>query len=111
MIHFLEYLEFGIGAVGVTVIVWGVCSGMGELILIETKRIKGINICTQRELLRHHLGSYLLIGLEILIAADIIRTIIDPTINELIILGSIVAIRTVLNYFLNKELGEHNCES
>ena len=38
------------------------------------------------------------------ISADIIRTVINPTLEELVILGSMVAIRTVISFFLNKEM-------
>jgi uncharacterized membrane protein len=107
----MTYLEYAIGSIGVAVIVWGVATGAIELISLESKRMRGVNICRRRELLRLHLGSYLLLGLEILVAADIIRTVLSPTIEELILLGSIVAIRTVLNYFLSRELGAHDCES
>ncbi|MBD3418970.1 MAG: DUF1622 domain-containing protein [Chitinivibrionales bacterium] len=109
MRHYLEILEYAIGGIGIAVIVWGVIISIIQLAVLETKRTRGINICKPRELIRLHLGSYLLLGLEILVAADIIRTVITPSIEELIVLGSIVAIRTVLNYFLNKELGAHNC--
>jgi uncharacterized membrane protein len=54
--------------------------------------------------MRQHLGSYLLLGLEFMIAADVIHTVLDPTMDSLIILGAIVAIRTVISYFLNLEL-------
>jgi len=68
-------------------------------------------VCKKRELVRHHLGSYILLGLEFLVAADIIKTVMDPTLKEVAILGAIVAIRTVLNFFLNKELTDnHNCD-
>lgn len=61
-------------------------------------------------MLRHHFGSYLLLGLEFLIAADIIHTIFTPTLQKLAVLGGIVAIRTVINYFLNLELkNAHKC--
>lgn len=56
--------------------------------------------------MRWDLGFHLLLGLEFLIAADIIRTIVHPSLQELAILGSLVAIRTVISYFLNKEI-EH----
>jgi uncharacterized membrane protein len=110
MLHFFEYLEYVLGGIGVAVIVWGVVSGTVYLGYLETKRLRGQNICRDREHLRIHMGSYLLLGLEILVAADIIRTVITPTFDELITLGSIVAIRTVLNYFLNRELGNHHCD-
>ena len=56
--------------------------------------------------LRIKLGQYLLLGLEMLIASDIIQTIIDPSMEELAIVGSVVVIRTVLSFFLNREIKE-----
>ena len=50
------------------------------------------------------LGYYLLLGLEFLIAADIINTLVRPTPQDLLVLGAIVAIRTVISYSLNTEL-------
>jgi len=54
--------------------------------------------------LRLTLGTYLLLGLEFLIAADIIRTILQPSFEEVAILGAIVTIRTVISYFLDREI-------
>ena len=56
------------------------------------------------EKIRIDLGRYLLLGLEFLIAADIIRTIAKPSLEEVTVLVAIVAIRTVISYFLNKEI-------
>jgi uncharacterized membrane protein len=46
------------------------------------------------------------VALEFQLAADIVGTIIAPTTAHLVELGAIAAIRTFLNYFLGKELGE-----
>ncbi len=54
--------------------------------------------------IRCYLGTYLLLGLEIMIVADIIKTVLNQTREELIFLGGIVVIRTILSYFLNKEI-------
>ena len=54
--------------------------------------------------LRKQLGSYLSLSLEFLIGADVLKTAISPTWNEIGMLGSIVLIRTFLNYFLTMEL-------
>ena len=106
----LVHISAVIGIVGIVVIIWGLLVGVVEFVQIEYRRLRGRNICTQREHLRHHIGSYLLLGLEILIAADIVRTVYDPTLHELGVLGAIVAVRTVMSFFLNKELsGSHNC--
>ena len=55
---------------------------------------------------RTHLGHSLSVALEFLIAADILKTAIAPTWEDLGQLAAIVGIRTVLNYFLHKELKE-----
>lgn len=56
--------------------------------------------------LRADFGSYLLLGLEFLIASDILKTVVDPTLDELAILGGVVVVRTILSVFLNKEIKE-----
>ena len=100
----LYYIITGIGVMGMGVIVWGVMLIFSRLVRLEFTRLRGRAICSEREALRHQLGSYLLLGIEFLIAADIIRTISDPTLEEMAILGGIVLIRTVLSYFLDREL-------
>jgi uncharacterized membrane protein len=47
---------------------------------------------------------WLLLGLEFELAADIIRTAISPTWTDIGKLGAIATIRTVLNYFLEKDI-------
>lgn len=105
----LKTLTQFIGMIGVIIISWGVLSGLIQFIRLEIQRARGLNVCRHREMLRHHLGSYLLLGLEFLIAADVVHTVHKPSLNELAILGSIVVIRTILNIFLNRELSSHNC--
>lgn len=103
----LEYIALTIGVVGASVIIWGVMLAVLELIRLEHRRFRGENICRPRELLRNHLGSYLLLGIEFLIGADIIHTIISPNLEAILLLGVVVAIRTVLGHFLDKELDSH----
>lgn len=55
-------------------------------------------------LLRVQFGGTLTIALELLLAADILRTAVAPTWDEIGKLAAIAAIRTALNYFLEKEL-------
>ena len=80
-------------------------------IKLEHQKLNGKNTCKNRENLRHHLGSYILLSLEFLIVADIIITVNDPGVNQLILLGSLVVIRTIIGFFLDKELGRaHKCK-
>lgn len=104
----MEYVHYGsisIGAIGVLVIFTGVIGGLWRFVRSECAAIRGKNVREARHHLRATLGYYLLLGLEFLIAADIIETLIKPSVQELIVLGSIVAIRTVISYSLAAELG------
>ena len=57
------------------------------------------------ERLRRDLGRSILLGLEVLIIADIVRTIIvDPTLESVAVLGLIVVIRIVLSFALEVEI-------
>ncbi|HVT09961.1 MAG TPA: DUF1622 domain-containing protein [Polyangia bacterium] len=54
---------------------------------------------------RYRLGRAIILGLELLVAADILRTIsTQPTITEVAVLGGIVFIRTFLSFSLEVEL-------
>jgi uncharacterized membrane protein len=53
---------------------------------------------------RTSFGSALLLGLEILVAADLVRTIVTPTLEEVTVLAIIVAIRTFLSFSLQVEV-------
>lgn len=52
-------------------------------------------------------GVWLLLGLEFELAADIIRTAIAPNWNDIGQLAAIAAIRTFLNYFLEKDIDKY----
>ena len=54
---------------------------------------------------RKTLGRSILTGLELLVAADIIRTVaIEPTLRSVLVLGLIVLIRTFLSFSLEVEI-------
>ncbi len=68
-----------------------------------------------KELLRRSYGyndirldftNKIVLGLEFFIAADLIKSILQPTLSDVIVLAVIVAIRTVVGYSLNTELKE-----
>ncbi len=100
----INFSSLVIGVIGAVIIGYGVLIGLIEFIRIELKRFTKHDISRRRERLRHEMGSYLLLGLEFLVAADIIHTVFNPTLKELAVLGGIVAIRIAINFFLNLEL-------
>lgn len=53
-----------------------------------------------------HFAAWIILGLEFALGADIIRTIVAPTWDELGKLAVLATIRTALNYFLSRDLDE-----
>jgi len=51
-------------------------------------------------------GIWLLLGLQFALAADIVRSVISPSWNDIGQLAAIALIRTFLNYFLERDLAE-----
>ena len=60
---------------------------------------------TAYRVVRATFGHSILLGLEILVAADLIRTIaVEPTLENLAVLAALVAIRTFLSWSLEVEI-------
>ncbi len=93
-------------AITVAVLVWGVLFGVVRFIATEMKRIVGTECEHERAKLRKQVGFYLLFALELLIAADVVETMLYPTLEHLGILGVISLIRIAIGYALGKELNE-----
>jgi len=57
------------------------------------------------QVLRQSFGGVILLGLEILVAADLVRTVaVQPSLESVTVLGLIVVIRTVLSFSLETEI-------
>lgn len=101
----LEYTSWVVGGIGVVVVVWGVLLGTVAFLRAQFRYLAGRGRGSlPLEKIRYDFGRHLLLGLEFLIAADIMRTIADPGLEEVVILAIIVAIRTVISYFLTLEI-------
>jgi uncharacterized membrane protein len=59
-----------------------------------------------RQEIRLSLGRSLALALEFQLGADIVSTAQNPTRNDILVLASIIVLRTVLNFFLQRELRE-----
>jgi uncharacterized membrane protein len=86
-------------AIGAVVVIVGVIVAAVAFVLSET-RIRPIPY----EHVRLVLARFLALGIEFQLAADILKTAVSPTFEDLGQLGAIAAIRTVLNYFLAQEI-------
>ena len=99
LITTVGYLRLAIEAVGATVI------GIGALstTYLYALSLLGLRNYTNTQI-RLHLGQYLALGIDFQLGSDILGTAVSPTFEEVVLLAAIVVIRTVLNYFLSKEL-------
>jgi uncharacterized membrane protein len=98
--HYIGSIAVIIEAVGVLTIVVGVVIAFTKY-LFPGKDIKPRSFLR----LRQDLGKGILLGLEILVAADIISTVVtEPTMDKVLTLAVIVLIRTFLSLSLEVEL-------
>ena len=93
-----------IGFIGVTIMAFGALKGIMFFIIYTIRRYDFLIE------IRINIAKHLSLGLEFLIAKDIIETIVRPTLNELLILAILIAIRTAISYILLWELKEANEE-
>lgn len=85
---------------GVGVMILGAILSVALLVVRRGRHLPGL----YRQF-RQDLGRAILLGLEFLVAADIIRTVSEePTLRGVTVLGIIVAIRTFLSFTLSVEL-------
>lgn len=102
--HILEILILVLEGLSIIIIVWGVFLCLINFIKVEISTNDRSNKIQKITSIKNYLGSYILLGLEVLISADIIVSILNPTSSDILRLAAIVIIRTVISYFLNKEM-------
>ena len=98
----MEHVAQAFEAVGAAVLLAGLFLAAG--LAVRVLRRSGNGQQAYR-VLRQSFGGVILIGLEILVAADLVRTVaVEPTLENVVILGAIVLIRTVLSFSLEVEI-------
>lgn len=100
-----NYIAIGISVSGSIIIIWGVLITIFYFLRNEKDKIVNIKAQNSGEPVRHQFSAYLLLGLDFMLAADIIHTIHNPVLNELYVLAMIVGIRSVISFFVVKEMG------
>lgn len=108
--HYLTLIATGISTISLAIVTYGTLIATIAFIRNEIGRFTGTYSGLNIRRLRATFGTYLLLGLEFLIASDILKTVLEPGLNELAILGGIVVLRTVLSVFLNREIRELQAE-
>ncbi|MEU4743366.1 DUF1622 domain-containing protein [Actinosynnema sp. NPDC023658] len=93
-------------AAGAGVILIGALLAVGRFV-VQGLRHRDAAVFTP---IRLSLSRFLVLGLEFQLAADILRSAMAPSFAEIGQLAAIAAIRTALNYFLNREITEEQRE-
>jgi uncharacterized membrane protein len=101
---FLSSLAEAAAAVIVAIAVVEAVVGALYLFLPARWRNPGKHHLAEKEDVRLRLGRWLAVALEFLLAADILRTAVAPSWDEIGKLAAIAALRTLLNYFLQQEI-------
>jgi uncharacterized membrane protein len=100
-----DHLADGIGvlieAAAVLVVTYGAAEAFIRLLGLALRPSAGHGA---RKAIWRRFGTWLLLGLEFELAADIIGSVISPSWQDIGQLGAIAVIRTFLNFFLERDL-------
>ena len=98
----MDHVAQGFEALGAAILVVGV---IWSFVLAAAATRRSGWSATAYLVLRQAFGGTLLLGLEVLVAADLIRTVaVAPTLQNVYVLGLIVVIRTFLSFSLETEI-------
>lgn len=97
------YIALGVEVVAALVIAYGAGEAVFGLLFRRT-RPHNLHPFADKKAVWQRFGVWLLLGLEFELAADIVRSAIAPTWEQIGQLAAIAAIRTFLNYFLEKDV-------
>jgi len=100
--HVISEVVKVVEAFGAGIMVLG---GLAAFLVFTSRAMRPATAHESYDELRRTLGRCILVGLEVLIIADIVRTIIvDPTLESVAVLGIIVVIRIALSFSLEVEI-------
>jgi uncharacterized membrane protein len=98
----MDHVAQGFEALGAAILVVGV---IWSLVLAAVAARRYGWSAKAYLVLRQAFGGTLLLGVEVLVAADLVRTVaVAPTLENVFVLGLIVAIRTFLSFSLETEI-------
>jgi uncharacterized membrane protein len=102
----IEWLSLFLSFVGVILVLFGSILAAYHIFTIEVKRPK--NTFHKYEDAKRVFIQKLIFALDFFVAADILKLVVRPSsLEELFVIGGIVAIRTTLSHFLGKEIHLH----
>ena len=104
--EWIERSSILVESIAVIIILFGLIFGTIRYIVLTIKKRQYTKQNFQQY--KHGIAKSLLLSLEILVAADVIRTVaLEPTLNNILGLGLLVVIRTFLSWSLMVEMEGH----
>ncbi len=100
---FLEIVAFLFQLGGILALIAGTITALVRFFYAMRKKMK-----YSLDQLRLHIGQSIVLGMEFLVAGDIVKTIVTPDYYDIGMLAILVIIRTLITYFLNQELSHLN---
>jgi uncharacterized membrane protein len=98
----MDHVAQGFEALGAAILVLG---AIWSVVLAAATAWRSRSSARTYLVARQAFGGTLLLGLEVLVAADLVRTVaISPTVDNVLVLGLIVVIRTFLSFSLETEI-------
>jgi uncharacterized membrane protein len=105
LIAIVGWIELLANFISVLIIAGGIAVASGKVLqTIRRPDLKHYNLA------RLAFSRYLVLALEYQLAADIVKTAIQPSWTDLGILATVAGIRTFLNFFLQREMAEEERE-
>lgn len=103
------WLAVGTEAAAALIIGLATAEAIGYAVYVYFRHLHRVRPLTKdgrdpREIIRLKFGRWLALSLEFALAADILRTTVAPTWNEIGKLAAIIVLRTALNFFLQREI-------
>ncbi len=102
----LETIAVAVDLIAIAILLFGALKFLVHYLGFEIKRLGGLECVDGIRNLRLGLGSYILLSLEFMIVSDVIHSALSRNMDDFLLLGLIVIIRTVLSLFLGRELNE-----
>ena len=106
----LEWLAVIIDLTAVLIMIWAFVAAVVGLVRGSISAGDAHSRILNMQAARCGLGVKLVFALELMIISDLFHTIITRSVDDMILVGGLVVIRTAIAYFINKEIQEVSAE-
>lgn len=107
----LEIAAQVIDVIGILILLIAAAKFVLGYVGFELDRVRGLECVGRIRDIRLALGSYILLALEFMIISDVIHSALSRTLDDFIILGALVLVRSAISFFLSLDLKDVRAEA